>query len=54
MLPVPDFNPQAACDPINRQKPYIMWRELIFDSGISETNDQFHATIPISMWAAAF
>src|SRR5581483_4707292 len=42
-LPVPDFHAQVLRDSINRQKPQVMRRELIFDSGIAETNNQFHA-----------
>src|SRR5207302_4229444 len=45
-LPLPDLNPALAGDAIHHQKAKIMRRELILESGISQTNNQFHATIP--------
>src|SRR4029077_374039 len=42
-LPVSHFHPKITGDPIDRQKTQVMRRELILDSGIAETNDQFHA-----------
>src|SRR5579872_6615507 len=42
-LPIPHFHTQIAGDPIDRQKSQVMRRELILDSGIAETNNQFHA-----------
>ena len=53
-LPVPYFNPQVARNAINRQEAQVMRRELILDTGIAETDDQFHATIPNHVAADAF
>ncbi len=46
-LPVSYIQPQASRDSINRQKAQVMRRELVLDTRISESDDQFHATIPI-------
>ena len=43
-LAIPDFNPQVVGDPIDRQEPEIVRRELVLDSGIAQTDDQFHAS----------
>src|SRR4029079_12983613 len=42
-LPVSYFYAQISRDAINRQKSDVVRRKLIFDSGIAETYDQFHA-----------
>src|SRR3981189_1213317 len=46
-LAIPDFEPESIGDPINRQEPEIVRRELVLDSRIAQTDDQFHA---ISSW----
>src|SRR5208282_374519 len=42
-LAIPDFNSKAVGDPIYRQEPEIVRRELVLDSRIAQTDDQFHA-----------
>ena len=42
-LAIPDFDPEAVGDPIDRQEPEIVRRELVLDSGVAQTDDQFHA-----------
>jgi hypothetical protein len=42
-LAIPDFDPQAVGDPIDRQEPEIVRRELVLDSWVAQTDDQFHA-----------
>jgi hypothetical protein len=49
-LAIPDFNPKPVGDPIDRQKPEIVRRELVLDSGVSQTDNQFHA---IRSWLLA-
>src|SRR5207244_10335765 len=46
-LTISDFHAQVSRDSINRQEAQVMRRELVFDTRIAETDDQFHATIPI-------
>jgi hypothetical protein len=45
-LAIPDFNPEIIGDSINRQKTEIMRRELVLDSRVAQTDDQFHAGDP--------
>jgi hypothetical protein len=42
-LAIPDLDPEAVGDPIDRQEPEIVRRELVLDSRIAQTDDQFHA-----------
>ena len=49
-LAIPDFNPKPVGDPIDRQKPEIVRRELVLDSGVAQTDNQFHA---IRSWLLA-
>ena len=35
------------CDAVQREKAGIVRGELIFDTGVAETNDQFHAALPL-------
>src|SRR5215469_6879256 len=42
-VPVSHLYPEIAGDAIHRQEAEIVRRELIFDSGIAQSNDQFHA-----------
>jgi hypothetical protein len=37
-----DIHSQIPGNPINRQKSEVMRRELILDSRISQTDNQFH------------
>src|SRR5258708_35526732 len=46
-LAIPDFDPEPVGDPIDRQKPEIVRRELVLDSRIAQNDDQVHA---ISSW----
>ena len=41
-VPVCHSHAVVVSNPINRQKTDVVRRELVFDSGIAETNDQFH------------
>jgi hypothetical protein len=43
-LPVSDFDPEIVGDPIDRQESEIVRRELVLDSGVAQTDDQFHAS----------
>ena len=49
-LAVPDFHSKVVGDPIDRQKTEVMRRELILDSRISQTDNQFHE---VSSWLLA-
>src|SRR5579885_1439216 len=42
-LMVPHFHRVIACDAVDGEKPEVMRRELILDSRIAQSNDQFHA-----------